>query len=105
MPQPTSPASVRMVQYCPFCQRLLMPMAQPFLNCRGREMVRGNGSLMASLLEERAASSYSRLPRHQPTCKDCPLTEPISRGAGADQTVTEPATTQASKAAIVTSKK
>src|SRR6516165_9427317 len=49
MPQPTRPASVRIVQYCPLCQRLLMPMAQPFLNWIGREIVRGSASLMASL--------------------------------------------------------
>src|SRR5262245_18804310 len=46
MPQPTRPAAVRMVQYWPFCQRLLTPMAQPFSNCSGREMMRGIGSLM-----------------------------------------------------------
>src|SRR4051794_10284893 len=50
MPQPTSPASVRIVQYCPFCQRLLMPMAQPLLNWSGRAIVRGSGSFMLRLL-------------------------------------------------------
>src|SRR5438132_14393522 len=49
MPQPTKPASVRIVQYWPRCQRLLMPMAQPFLNWIGREMVRGSGSFMTFL--------------------------------------------------------
>src|SRR6516164_10258007 len=48
MPQPTSPASVKITQYCPLCQRLLIPMAQPFLNWIGREIVRGSGSFMAS---------------------------------------------------------
>src|SRR5438270_8291196 len=46
MPQPTRPTSVKIVQYWPFRQRLLMPIAQPFLNCSAREMVRGNGSGM-----------------------------------------------------------
>ena len=32
MPQPTMPARVRIEQYCPFSQRLLMPMAVPFSN-------------------------------------------------------------------------
>src|SRR5882762_4202631 len=58
MPQPTKPASVRITQYCPFCQRLLMPMAQPFLNWIGREMVRGRGSLMG----ESSARSVSNQP-------------------------------------------
>src|SRR5439155_21074616 len=49
MPQPTRPASVMMTQYCPLCQRLLIPTAQPFLNCSGRDMVRGSGSLIAGL--------------------------------------------------------
>src|SRR5438132_851299 len=49
MPQPTRPASVRIVQYCPLRQRLLMPIAEPFLNWIGREIVRGSGSLMGSL--------------------------------------------------------
>src|SRR5439155_21085726 len=36
-------------QYCPLCQRLLMPMALPLLNCSGRETVRGmTGSLMGA---------------------------------------------------------
>src|SRR5262245_4200564 len=46
MPQPTSPASVRITQYCPFCQRLLMPMAQPLANWIGREIGRGRESLI-----------------------------------------------------------
>src|SRR6266849_9820437 len=50
MPQPTSPASVMMVQYWPLCQRLLMPMAQPFSNWIGRAIVRGRGSFMVYLL-------------------------------------------------------
>src|SRR5262245_40433515 len=49
MPQPTRPASVRMVQYWPWRQRLLTPMAQPLANCKGREMIRGRGSLMGEL--------------------------------------------------------
>src|SRR5438093_993260 len=50
MPQPTSPASVSSMQYWPLRQRLLMPMAQPFRNWIGREMLRGSASLMAGLL-------------------------------------------------------
>src|SRR5262249_29968795 len=50
MPQPTRPASVMMTQYCPLYQRLLMPTAQPFLNCKGREIVRGRASLIDELL-------------------------------------------------------
>src|SRR5262245_44575751 len=49
MPQPTRPASVRIIQYWPLRQRLLMPMAQPLANGIGREMERGSGSLMAGL--------------------------------------------------------
>src|SRR5437660_299036 len=49
MPQPTMPAAVRMEQYCPLSQRLLMPMARPCSNCRSRRVVRGMGSLMKLL--------------------------------------------------------
>src|SRR5690349_17324295 len=49
MPQPTRPASVRIMQYWPLRQRLLMPMAQPFLNWSGREIDRGRGSVMGIL--------------------------------------------------------
>src|SRR6516165_398009 len=52
MPQPTRPASVMITQYCPLCQRLLMPTAQPFLNCSGRDIVRGSGSLIDELLAQ-----------------------------------------------------
>lgn len=41
------PASVKIEQYWPFCQRLLIPMAQPFLNWIGREIVRGSESFIA----------------------------------------------------------
>src|SRR5579863_10772363 len=43
MPQPTTPASVRMEQYCPLCQRLLIPMALPLLKLSSRLIVLGRG--------------------------------------------------------------
>src|SRR5262245_6569718 len=54
MPQPTMPAGVRMEQYCPFSQRLLMPMALPFSNCNSRVTVRGMGSAMVVGSADRA---------------------------------------------------
>src|SRR5262245_50621461 len=73
MPHPTRPASVRMVQYCPLCQRLLSPMAQPFLNWIGRVIVRGRGSLMA-----RSSVWEGILPR--PRCRDQDAV--LDRGGG-----------------------
>src|SRR5438093_12389123 len=50
MPQPTSPARVRIVQYCPCCQRLLMPTASPLSKRIGRWLERGRiDSLMTFL--------------------------------------------------------
>src|SRR4051812_23011864 len=55
MPQPTRPASASSVQYWPWCQRLLMPIAVPLRNGIGRDVVRGRGSLMTGLREWGAA--------------------------------------------------
>src|SRR5688572_17451775 len=46
MPQPTMPTVVRIEQYCPFSQRLLMPMASPCSKWRVRRTVRGSSSAM-----------------------------------------------------------
>src|SRR5580765_3138744 len=47
MPHPTMPAAVRIEQYCPFSQRLLMPMARPCSNCMSWRTVRGMESDIA----------------------------------------------------------
>ena len=46
IPQPTIPTLVMMVQYCPFSQRLLMPIPTPLSNCMALVMDLGKVSLM-----------------------------------------------------------
>src|SRR6516165_12685425 len=54
MLQPTIPARVRIEQYCPFCQRWLMPMASPCSNFSLRLVVRGISSDMLHRLDRLA---------------------------------------------------
>src|SRR5262245_44312503 len=55
-----------------------MPMAQPFWNWIGREIVRGRGSLMPVLLEARDARSIG-VPRFPAQCHNCLLLRARSR--------------------------
>ena len=52
MPQPTIPAAVMIEQYCPFTQRLLMPIAVPFSKVNSRLVERGSLSVMSDFDEQ-----------------------------------------------------
>src|SRR4051794_13282004 len=62
MPQPTIPAGVKMEQYCPFCQRLEMPIALPCSKVNSRATVRGRESVMAYPLHRQIRNQAFVLP-------------------------------------------